>query len=291
MPEFQKPVVELIRGRSSWRSYDGRVLLAADRDALTAYLATITAGPFGGRVRLGLVAAAEEDAAVLKGLGTYGAINGARAFLVGAVAAGPMDMEDFGFAFEKAILYATSLGLGTCWLGATFTRTSFVARFGLREGEVMPAASPVGYPAADRTAVDRFTRAGARSEGRKPWPELFFDSGFGAPLLREQAGPYAESLEMVRLGPSASNRQPWRLVRAAGGKGYHLFVRRTRAYKSLFSARGQDLQRLDMGIAMCHFELSAREAGLAGEWKVLPAAPDIGSLPERTSYIVSWLSG
>jgi len=95
---------------------------------------------------------------------------------------------------------------------------------------------------------------------------------------------------MVRLGPSASNRQPWRLVRAAGGDGYHLFIRRTRAYKGLFSARGQDLQRLDMGIAMCHFELTAREAGLAGRWAVPPAAPDIGALPERTEYIASWLA-
>ena len=29
-----------------------------------------------------------------------------------------------------------------------------------------------------------------------------------------------------------------------------------------------DLQRVDMGIAMCHFELAARERGLAGRWVV-----------------------
>ena len=27
-----------------------------------------------------------------------------------------------------------------------------------------------------------------------------------------------------------------------------------------------DLQRVDIGVAMCHFELTAREQGLAGEW-------------------------
>jgi len=46
-----------------------------------------------------------------------------------------------------------------------------------------------------------------------------------------------------------------------------------------------DMQRVDMGIAMCHFELSARELGLPGRWRHLPAPPDAGS---RAEYVVSW---
>ena len=47
------------------------------------------------------------------------------------------------------------------------------------------------------------------------------------------------------------------------------------------------VQRLDMGIAMCHFELTAHELGLAGRWEVHdPGLP----LPEPTEYTVSWLA-
>jgi len=43
---------------------------------------------------------------------------------------------------------------------------------------------------------------------------------------------------------------------------------------------------MDMGIAMCHFELAANEAGVEGDWKV--SQPDISSLSEEIEYVVSW---
>jgi hypothetical protein len=48
-----------------------------------------------------------------------------------------------------------------------------------------------------------------------------------------------------------------------------------------------DLQRMDMGIAMCHFELTAREQGLHGHWETL--APAIENSDELTEYTVSWV--
>ena len=48
-----------------------------------------------------------------------------------------------------------------------------------------------------------------------------------------------------------------------------------------------DLQRLDMGIAMSHFELTARELGLSGRWENIP--PGLSPLPERTEYVWSWI--
>jgi hypothetical protein len=48
-----------------------------------------------------------------------------------------------------------------------------------------------------------------------------------------------------------------------------------------------DLQRIDIGIAMCHFELSAMELGLQGQWVL--ADPGLQALPELTEYIVSWI--
>ncbi len=46
-----------------------------------------------------------------------------------------------------------------------------------------------------------------------------------------------------------------------------------------------DMQRIDMGIAMCHFELVADEKGITGKWEV--ADPGIANLPEATEYLVT----
>ncbi|NTW17838.1 MAG: hypothetical protein HGA41_10345, partial [Syntrophaceae bacterium] len=47
-----------------------------------------------------------------------------------------------------------------------------------------------------------------------------------------------------------------------------------------------DLQRVDMGIAMSHFELAANERGLKGKWVV--KEPQIGKPDGMTEYTVSW---
>jgi hypothetical protein len=282
-------VTEIIRARSSRRSYDGRPLEPEDRARLAEFIAAPGAGPFGGRVHLALVEASAEGRAELKKLGTYGMVKGARTFLAGAIRRGPMDLEDYGFVFERAVLYATALGLGTCWLGASFNLSGFAAAINPADDEILPAVSPVGYAASRRTAVDGVTRFVARSKKRKPWEELFFAGDFATPLSAEAAGPYAEPLEMVRLAPSASNRQPWRVVKEAGRDIFHLFISRSAIYSRFTTnVAGADLQRIDMGIACCHFELTARELGLAGKWKVIE--PPALEPPERTTYVATWLA-
>jgi hypothetical protein len=190
-------------------------------------------------------------------------------------------MEDYGYGMERNILFATSLGLGTCWLGGTLNRAGFARRIGLEEGELMPAISPVGYPAGKRSLTDRAFRFMAKSDRRRPWTELFFDGRPGNPLAQEHAGPFAEALEAVRIGPSASNRQPWRVVRE--GACFHFFLRRTPGYDRMTGE--VRLQEVDMGIALCHFELAARESGIPGGWKDSRPSFD----PEAMEYVVSWV--
>lgn len=90
---------------------------------------------------------------------------------------------------------------------------------------------------------------------------------------------------MVRLGPSASNRQPWRVVRQERSDSFHFYLRRSKGYDKLIKA--VDLQRLGLGIAMSHFELTARELSLSGRWERRP--PSLSPLPERTEYVQSWI--
>jgi hypothetical protein len=184
---------------------------------------------------------------------------------------------------ERNILFATTLGLGTCWLGGTLNRAGFARKIGLSSEEFMPAISPVGYPAEKRSLTDRAFRFMAKSDKRKPWQELFFDEQPGNPLSKENAGVLEAALEAVRIGPSASNRQPWRIIRE--GASGHFFLARTPGYdKMLGEIR---LQEVDMGIALCHFELAAQELKIRGSWKEAKPAFDAGTL----EYVVSWVTG
>jgi len=187
---------------------------------------------------------------------------------------------------ERAILSATDLGLGTCWLGGMFTQSSFARKIGATDGEAVPAVTAVGYIADDVKAGESLRLQAGR---RLPSEQLFFDQSFGKAITPELMGPYAEPLEMVRLAPSASNKQPWRVVHS--GDCWHFYLQRTKNYGKgslIFKLlRLADLQRMDMGIAMCHFEMTARQLGLPGGWQV--AEPDIRRLDESTEYIVSWI--
>jgi nitroreductase len=284
---YSKPVTEIIKQRSSRRSYRDQPLDKTIQQQLMEFLAKNNVGPFASPVRFSLVAGQPGDSETLKGLGTYGFIKGARAFIVGAVKYSEKNLEDYGYLMERIILFATDLGLGACWLGGTFNKSNFSKKIEAAEDELVPAVTPVGYIADKQSITERLVRWGAGSKMRLPWETLFFHETFDAPLSAEVAGAYAEPLEMVRIGPSASNKQPWRIIKETGKPIFHFYLQRSKSYeKNGEKFNMADLQRLDMGIAMCHFELSALEIGLQGKWELQP--PTRISLPERTQYIVTW---
>jgi len=178
------------------------------------------------------------------------------------------------------------------WLGGTFTKGRFVRAMGLESRESLPGVIALGNIAESARAADSIIRRGARSDHRLPWEQLFYEAPsrgrglFEAPLPRDRVGAYETALEMVRIGPSASNKQPWRIVREA--ESWHFCMKRTRRYRSRNTLVGvADMQRIDMGIALCHFELTALQLGLAGHWvSVDPQLPLTGAL---TSYVATWV--
>jgi len=275
--------IETIKKRTSCRSYDGNLLDGKTTGILREFLQSNTLGPFGNALRFELIDLTETERAELKSLGTYGVIKGASLFIAGAVVKGARAMEDFGYGMERNILFATTLGLGTCWLGGTLNRAGFARKIGLSSEEFMPAVSPVGYPAEKRSMTDRAFRFMAKSDKRKPWQELFFEDRPGNPLVKENAGACGPALESVRIGPSASNRQPWRIIRE--GASCHFFLQRTLGYDKILGEIR--LQEVDMGIALCHFELAAKELGIGGRWKDAKPAFDAGTW----EYLVSWVTG
>lgn len=285
--QYSQPVVDLIQRRFSCRTYRKDALERDLRAKLGEFAASTSRGPLGYQARFELVATSEQDPKRLRSLGTYGFIQGASAYLVGAMDREHFGPEDFGYLLEKIILYATELGLGTCWLGGTFTKSSFAQKIHAQPHELVPAVSPAGYIAEKPRRIETWLKSRKGTKRRRSWEQLFFDSEFGLPLESEDLDGYGEALEMVRLGPSASNRQPWRVIK--NGDVFHFYLQRTPGYRKNILSRWTtvaDLQRIDMGIAMCHFELTARELGLDGSW--VKQEPQIELPDDHTEYTVSW---
>jgi nitroreductase len=284
MQTYRQPVVELISRRRSCRSYQAAAIPEQDRRRLQEFIGVVRTGPFGTALRFMLAASSEEDRQALHGLGTYGFIRGNAGFIIGAMEISPKNLEDFGYALERIILFATDLGLGTCWLGGSYNRSAFTSRIAASPKEEVPAVAAVGISKKESTAEVPLPK-----RIRLPWNRLFFQDDFRQALTEGSAGKYDVPLEMLRGAPSASNKQPWRIVRREND--WHFFLQRTKGYRSgiVFQVLGvSDMQRIDMGIAMCHFELTCREMGLPVSW----CAEDPGGrgLPQDTEYIATWKS-
>jgi nitroreductase len=187
-------------------------------------------------------------------------------FIIATSEEKPLFMLNMGFRMEQMILFATGQGLGTCWVGGLFTEGRIGAFLGLRKGERVIALTPIGYP--DTSLYGRMTHdlleLGAMNFGRrKPLQQMAFGSRWGAPLQTEDS-ELIEALECARLAPSWANTQPWRflvdendVVAVADAKSRYASVR-----------DGKHYYRLDVGIAMAHFFLAAREMRWSGKWQV-----------------------
>ena len=311
-----KPGLDSINARISVRTYDPAGLPPQLLASLEAACSATGTGPFGHRPRFAVTSSLEGLAGRGGRIGTYGVIKGASAFLVGVVEAGDFACVDYGYCMEGLILEATGLGIGTCWVGGVFDRGLVKKALGAGKAEFCPAISPLGIPAALPGLQDRLIRAGsgagagAEARVRKDRAELFFERGGegrwlafggaaqrgGAPGRATAGAPgadpealLADLLEAVRIGPSASNKQPWRVLveRRGGGLALHLYMEEDRFYNNMLGA--VKLQELDMGIAMRHIDVAANSLGLSGSWRRLDGAP--ASPDHRKRYISSWTAG
>jgi nitroreductase len=279
---FNKPILDIIKNRHSVRTYNSEILDKELKNKLKEYAAGIK-GPFDAKLRLEMIDSLDIAEGAGTKFGTYGIIKGAKTFIAAATHKDEYNMEQLGYCLEKLILYAASLGLGTCWMGGTFKRSQFAELVKLKEDEIIPAITPIGRPSDKRAFVDSMMRRVAGSDKRKPWSELFFNGSFDMPLKKEDAGAYADALEMVRLAPSASNKQPWRILKQ--GNEYHIFLNEAKGYAN---ALGFNMQKIDIGIAMCHFELTAEELGMVGHF-VDNSQKIKDFTTENLEYIVSWI--
>lgn len=271
-------VKEVIKRRISNRTYEERSLTEEDKKKLLEFNSTLT-NPFGVEVKVQYIS--KEKGADDVQLGTYGTIKGAKDFLAITVKDQPYAMEAIGYQFENLVLYATDMGIGTVWLAGTFKRKDFINAIEIGEDDLFPCICPLGYPAQKQSFLEKITKASLGSKKRKDWDKLFFLEDFTKALTKADAGIYEDALEMLRLAPSATNSQPWALVKE--GNKFHFFCN----YKNTLNDDVKKIKHIDIGIALSHFHQTAMSKGLNGNLQV----EDIGfSIPDNMHYVLSYIA-
>ncbi|HUU77016.1 MAG TPA: nitroreductase family protein [candidate division Zixibacteria bacterium] len=279
--KFNQSIEKIIRRRYSCRTYKNEPLDNKTIQKINSLLG-IEHGIFKSEAKFILIDTGMKNFEEKQKLGTYGMIKGARYFIVGTMNKESINLVDFGYLFEKIILKMTELNLGTVWLGRAFNFDTFSKYANLKESETIPAISPVGYVAEKKSITEKFISWGIRARNRKSWDKIFFEGNFTTPLTEENANYFALPLEMIRLAPSARNLQPWRILKE--NNMIHFFLKTKSSYLiDAFSYMGL----IDVGIALCHFDLMVNELGLEGDWEL--KEPEIISKPANYNYIASWI--
>ena len=260
----------IIRSRRSVRTFDGNALTPEELDRIRA-AAEKADNPYGIPIRWHILDAKKH------GLSSP-VIVGEKVYLTGVLPRGPHAEEAFGFGFERLLLSCVEAGFGTVWIAGTLNRKAFEKAVGLREGEIMPCVSPVGRPAEKMSVRETLMRKGAGADARLPFESLFFEGGFNTPLSPEKDPELTRILELIRWAPSAVNKQPWRVV--LDGDRFHFYEKHNRGY---VSADGWDLQKIDVGIALCHLAMGLEEIG---GWSLELADPG-GTVPENVEYVAT----
>lgn len=279
LEHYAKPIEETVRARVSCRTYEDRPLRDQEKERLLDFCGRLVQGLHGERISFHL---AEHRAEDLKGrkLAGYGVFKNARSFLALVIEKSNLQYLTCGYVGEHVVLKATELGLGTCWAGDF--DPYLIKEIAVGEKQIVPAIIFVGYAAEKRSLVETVARFVIRASKRHNWERLFFNGDFEHTLARGAAGPYAEALELLRLAPSSGNTQPWRVVKDKDKRLFHF-------YKKVVLERYEKrkLHDIDIGIAMCHFELGAVNTGLQGIWE--QHEPALTHVPQGTRYAVSWI--
>lgn len=245
MLDFRK-LKSAIDVRRSVRTFEPHCVADADRQKFDEDSAeAIELCGVVGTARIAVLDFADDNTAPGR-MATYGFIKGARTYFVLLVKADADDAvcRRAAAAMELMVLDAVSVGYGTCWIGGTFSRSTFGGLASQGDDERIVAVIAVGREAKPGFA-ERVIRAvsGSRDKDGRP-RRRDFDSMFISVDGSGTDSRVHAALCDVRMAPSSTNSQPWRATMFDGGR------------RVVFEAATHNsYTQTDMGIALCHFAI------------------------------------
>ena len=208
------------------------------------------------------------DGSIFSGIrGGYGVIKGAPSYLAFIGKSNQSSSyEKLGYIGEAAVLEATRLELGTCWVSGTFDPAAAGKDLNLEPEEQLVAVSPLGYPLDAYAFSEKMMSGLAGSRKRKPLEEI--TAGWNLERWPEWAKVAAE---VARLAPSAMNRQPWIFrfegdeqakggIPYAGGSQAKVGELVVEIAGSSSGFGGRFSKRLDCGIALRHLVVGVQQS-------------------------------
>ncbi|NDP21580.1 MAG: hypothetical protein GZ091_10955 [Paludibacter sp.] len=269
-------IIKSIQQRKSCRTFTSESLKPSDRKKLEEYINSNKTGIKNEVIDFTLVEKKETDKPMKL---TYGLIKGNKTYILGKTASTASARVNYGYLLEKIVLKATDLKLASCWIGM-FDKEYF-NDIQIENEQIIPGILTVGYSTGKKSTIESLARKAVKADKRKPWDQLFFNYETNAILESEIIKPYIESLEMTRLAPSSGNTQPWRIFYESAANEFHFFKKIT---NQNYESKG--MHDIDMGIAMCHFELVSDKNDLKGNW-IKNDASSIKSINDL-QYINTW---
>ncbi len=265
--------LDLVKSRRSVRTFDGKMIDDKVLNELKDYGETIE-NPYGIKVRFVFLDAKENKL-------SSPVIAGDTLYISAIVNKDEHAEEAYGYSFEKLLIKAHELGLGTVWIGGAMQRDKFAAASNVSEGEILPCVSPVGITANSMSIKEKLMRKGVKADKRFDFEKLFFTKNFTAPLSEESAKnlDLYKALEAIRVAPSAVNKQPWRIV--IEDNAAHFYLRHDKGYAN----DDFDMQKIDLGIALYHFEQQLLSEGKSVSLEI--TNPDIQA-PDGVEYIATY---
>lgn len=240
-------IIEAIKKRHAVRTFKADAPFTAEQVSAIEQAIEQSTSPFGGEIAVKLY---HFDLSKEKP-NTYGSVEGASWYILVGASADPLSLLTLGYRMEQVALKIFQLGLGVNFITATFRGSSFVDAASFSDTTPLTAIMPLGVPAEKTRLIERLTHLFMRSRDRKPFDDTFFDIGSNS--------IFREPLEMMRLAPSAYNRQPWR----ADAKGDTIWFYQVASHNSL----------IGMGTGLANFYLTLRQQGHDGTFTPPDGAP------------------
>lgn len=191
--------------------------------------------------------------AILNGMrNSYGLITGVKGFASFSLMGTYVDERELvGYYGEQFILKATSMGLGTCWIGGTFDKLTAAEFVQMEIEEVLCYVTPLGEVAKGMSTKEKVIKMATGSVSRLPLKTLVTNY---TEVFAKSPKWIQRGVEAAQIAPSSVNKQPWRFT---------IDLEKQRLGVALVA---ESIQSQDIGIAMAHIELVGRHYGINGEW-------------------------
>ncbi|WP_143315263.1 nitroreductase family protein [Clostridium sp. HBUAS56017] len=193
----------------------------------------------------------EDASKVLNGFkASYGMLSGAKSLIALAGDANMRDLQrNIGYYGELVVLECTSLGLGTCWVGGTYNKEACRRSINLQDNEELLCIIAVGYVNEEKSFKEKLVAK--INKKTQNFDEVLVEKDGEIPSWVKSG------IEASMLAPSAMNKRPIAFIYTQG------------KIKAFACRKNHNVEDIDLGISMAHFEIGAFKEGYKGEWQVV----------------------